>query len=243
MYTETGAVMNAYGANNELLITETPLFTITGSNEATGATMNISASYSSSDYVGFSLDATTMANGGQVASSNRYRYLTSYGTYLERDTDADTVKIYYPGNRPGYANVAIGTNPVFSTSGGSSGGTYNKAVPIYNPVSKLASEVATDSTLNTDLVLVGGPCANTVVKKILDEAWSTTNSCGDWVTKVGAYDSGKGIIKIVDNVFTSGQKALIIAGSSGADTRNLAKKAMNPTTFASMSGSEWIGSA
>jgi hypothetical protein len=77
----------------------------------------------------------------------------------------------------------------------------------------------------------------------LDEAWSTTNSCGDWVTKVGAYDSGKGIIKIVDNVFTSGQKALIIAGSSGADTRNLAKKAMNPTTFASMSGSEWIGSA
>jgi S-layer protein (TIGR01564 family) len=139
--------------------------------------------------------------------------------------------------------VAVGDDPEFTTSGGSSGGTYNKAVPIYNPVSKLASEVAMDTTLNTDLILVGGPCANAVVKSLLNTAWSTEDSCAYWLADAQLGQEGKGMMKIVDNVFGSGKKALIIAGYSGADTRNLAKKAMNPTTFASMSGSEWIGSA
>jgi hypothetical protein len=219
IYTEGGAYIDLTNTTPDLIkITENPLFNITGSNGPTGIQMSITSTYSSSDYVGFTIDGTTAAQGGQVGSANKYQYITDYGTYLEKDTDVDTVKIYYPGDRPAYANVAIGTNPVFSTSGGG-GGTYNEAVPIMNPVAKLDTQVSTTG-LTADLILVGGPCANTLVKQLLNTEWSVTDSCSEWGTKVGTA-SGTGLLTTITNAFGSGHKALIVAGSNADDTRNL----------------------
>jgi S-layer protein (TIGR01564 family) len=145
--------------------------------------------------------------------------------------------------RPAPANVAIGSNPVITTVAGAGGGTYNEAIPITNPIAKFASEVTADSTLDKNIVLVGGPCVNTIVKTLLDEDWNTTDSCNYWLnTHETLKTAGNGMLKIVEDVFGSGQKALIVAGTQGVDTRNLiANKVIKPTVYTALEDDEYIG--
>ncbi|RLJ09690.1 MAG: hypothetical protein DRP15_02820, partial [Candidatus Aenigmatarchaeota archaeon] len=142
-------------------------------------------------------------------------------TYLDLTGDSvgtKKVEIYYPGKRPAYVNVAVGSDPQVVVSGGT-GGTYEKAVKITTPVAKLASEVDT-SALTSDLILIGGPCANSLVATLLSAEGIT---CDNW-------NYTKGIIKEIENAFDSGHKALIVAGTTGSDTRELAAMVMQGTT-------------
>ena len=181
--------------------------------------------------------------GGQVESEKLYHYLSNYGTYVIHDSDSDSAMLYYPGNRPAYVNVALGSDPDI-TSTGVAGGTYNKAVPITNPVAKIASEISQDSSLNKDLILVGGPCANGIVETLLKTAWNKTSACDYWLSGDDTdLAAGNGVIRVVENVFGSGQKALIVAGTNAADTRALiANYVIKPTKMATLTGAEYKGS-
>jgi hypothetical protein len=241
IYTKNEGVINLYSTAGDVVFVETPLYTLSasGGNDPSGQKLNVSAAYASND-ISFSTNAT--AYGGQVGSANKYRYLTRYGTFVEHDTDADSVKLYYPGIRPAFANVAVGTAPVVSTTGGVAGGTYKQAVPITNPVAKFPDEVTQTSALNRDLILVGGPCANAVVKTLLNEKWSVTDSCTQWMADADLMSSGKGLITVVENVFLSGHKALIVAGTDAVDTRNLiANFVIKPAKMATLTGAEYKG--
>nr|NIO22661.1 S-layer protein [Candidatus Aenigmarchaeota archaeon]NIQ17776.1 S-layer protein [Candidatus Aenigmarchaeota archaeon]NIS73096.1 S-layer protein [Candidatus Aenigmarchaeota archaeon] len=182
--------------------------------------------------------------GGQVESEKLYHYLSYYGTYVVHDSDADSATLYYPGNRPAYANVAVGGDPVISTTAGAAGGTYNEAVPVTNPVAKVASEISQSSALNQDIILVGGPCANSIVETLLAEAWEKTNACDYWLSGEDAdLAAGNGVIKVVEDVFGSGQKALIVAGTNAEDTRALiGNYVIKPTKMATLTGGEYKGS-
>ncbi len=238
IYTEGEAVIDVDNSVHNILITETPLYQV--GNDPAGEAINVSAAYDASTYVSFTI-LPASANGNQIGTSNKYRGVTSYGTYIERDTDTDTVDMYVPGNRPAYANIAVGTNPVVSVAGGVSG-TYKAAVPVTNPIAKFPSEIAQTSTLDKHIILVGGPCANAIVKDILNSAWSVSDSCAAWGTNADLKDAGKGLIKIVEGVFGSGKNALIVAGSTAADTRNLiANKVIKPTVFNALTGAEYKG--
>ena len=232
LYTEGEAIigLQTMAAVN---VTENPLYTLSGDPSTTK--VNMLGSYSNNE-VSFSVSGVTLH---QVGTQNKYSGVTSYGTYVEHDTDADVVHVYYPGTRPAYLNVAVGSDPVISTSGASAGGTYKEAVPIYNPVAKFVSEVP--STPTQDLVLVGGPCANDLVKQILNDAWSTDDSCEYWRSDATLGQPGAGLVKVVENVLGSNHKALIVAGYSGDDTRTLAQKLMKPDTYSTFSGDEWKG--
>ncbi len=215
LYTQEEAAINI--DNPYITITESPLYTLSGSNEPTGSTINITASYSAANGVTFSTNATTY----QVGTSYEYKGVTNYGTYLDLTGDSvgtKKVEIYYPGKRPAYVNVAVGSDPQVVVSGGT-GGTYEKAVKITTPVAKLASEVDT-SALTSDLILIGGPCANSLVATLLSAEDIT---CDNW-------NYTKGIIKEIENAFDSGHKALIVAGTTGSDTRELAAMVMQGTT-------------
>lgn len=205
----------------DVYITEKPLYTLSGSNEPSNRTINISAAYSAND-VNFGL---TISGVSEYTTTGTYekRSLTPYGTYVERDTNADTNSVYLPGNRPAYARVAVGSAPVFSETSGST--DVDVAVKVTAPVAKLASEVDT-AALTGDLILVGGPCVNSLVKTLLDADWNVTDSCASWGDNV----AGTGIIKEVADAFSSGQKALIVAGTTAADTRSLAAQVMTGTT-------------
>ena len=134
-----------------------------------------------------------------------------YGLFTVVNSDGQgRVTMYYP-NDQAVANVAIGENPVWTVGSGSAGGTYAVAVPIQNPIAKFAREV--DKTnLAGDLILIGGPCVNDLVRDLLADEGLT---CDTW-------DKNVGIIRVVENAFNSGKKALIVAGTTKTDTRNLA---------------------
>lgn len=91
------------------------------------------------------------------------------------------------------------------------GSTYNQIVPITTAVAKLDSEITTTEKAK-NLVLVGGPCVNTLVAN-LATAGKFDYTCANWP------GSNFAIIKVVDDGFTTGKVALVVAGTRAADTR------------------------
>jgi len=162
--------------------------------------------------------AATQANQAWKSDTDVTSYMDRYGTLANRDSgDQGVVTVYYPDVQS-VAAVAIGANPSFSTEVG--GTTVETAIKIQNPVAKFAKEIST-STLSKDLILVGGPCANALVAT-LAETDTDIPACDDW-------DLTTGIIKEVSDAFGSGQKALVVAGTTAADTRSLAGMVMKGT--------------
>ncbi|MCK4714029.1 MAG: S-layer protein, partial [Candidatus Aenigmarchaeota archaeon] len=144
-----------------------------------------------------------------------------YGVLVQANSDEQgTADVYYPDTQAVMA-VGIGSNPVFSVSG--EGGTVKEAYQITSAIGKLANEISSPSTLNRDVILVGGPCANTLVATLMDVA-STWPECG-----VPFENLNDGIIKEYTDAFGSGQKALVIAGVVGDDTRALAARVLSGT--------------
>jgi hypothetical protein len=85
IYTAKEAIINVSSSNQDILITENPLFTISGSNEPTGGTINVSASYAAATYVSFAVSGTAAGyTESQVGTTNTYHGVTYYGTYVER---------------------------------------------------------------------------------------------------------------------------------------------------------------
>ncbi len=168
----------------------------------------------------------------------------SYGTFVVFDSDNQgKADIYYPDDQA-IAAVGVGSDPSFSTGTATAGGKYNEAVPVTNPVAKLASEIPQDSTLNQDLILVGGPCANPIVETLLAKDWNVTSACDYWLGGTDAdLAAGNGLLKVVEDVFGSGQKALIVAGTNAEDTRALiGNYVIKPTKMATLTGGEYKGS-
>jgi len=210
----------ALNGNMSIVAWEVPLYDITEQNEPAATKVNTTAAWSSND-VNFNVVGVSTT---QVGTSNKYRGMTSYGTLVESDTDADTVNIWHPGKRPAYVNVAVGGDPTI-TIGGATGGTVEQAVKVTQPVAKFASEITDPAGIASDLILIGGPCANSLVATLMD---TTADTCfADWQ----AYNGGitEGIIKEFTNAFGSGQKALVVAGTDAADTRTMAAKVMQGT--------------
>lgn len=202
-------------------------------NNLFGGTLKISTSYTSND-VGFSItyddeDGDSNFNddllGGQVGTSDVYNYLTKYGTFVTHDTNADKINIYYPGNRPAYALVAVGSNPVWSTTeavGPTPAVSYKTAVPVTTALAKLDSEVTQAERNEKNFILVGGPCANALVAELAAAGkfnyQGSPLTCDAWDARTYAGDVF-GLIQLVDNAFATGKVALVVAGSRAEQTR------------------------
>jgi S-layer protein (TIGR01564 family) len=141
-------------------------------------------------------------------------YVDLYGTYVKRTTTGqDTLKVYYPDDQV-VANIAVlGEGATISTTGGAAGATVKQAVPVKTPLGKLDTEITSSDKSTKNLILVGGPAVNTLVKELADGGKTKTR---DWYVSQGA---GTAIIDLVEDAFTSGKSALVVAGHSAADTR------------------------
>ncbi|MBI4020525.1 MAG: S-layer protein, partial [Candidatus Aenigmarchaeota archaeon] len=167
--------------------------------------------------IAFTSAGTNVGTFETTEDSDVARAVDEWGTLVERNTDnEDLATIWYPREQA-VADVALGPDPVFG-GGAGTGGTVQAAVKIQNPVAKLASEVPATSALPMDLILVGGPCANSVVASLL-QGGAAADQCATW-------DHNTGIIRVVNNAFGSGKKALIVAGTDATDTRGLAARVM-----------------
>lgn len=172
-------------------------------------------------YMMVKIDADGITGDKDSASltSNTYvtKYVNSYGTEVYYDSQATAngmVKIYYPDTQA-VASVAVGSDPSFTTTGTS---TVESATRITSPVSKLASELSSTAP-GADLILIGGPCANALTAVVMA---ADNVSCGAWPHTTG-------VIKEYTGAFTDGSKALVVAGTTADDTRNLASMVMSGT--------------
>jgi len=227
LYTAHKTQIQLYDATpGEFWVTEAP-FSLAGVQCATEVTLNVSTGLSAGevDTIDVKNASAALAGSGLVSKDDTdYEYgVSASGTYIIRNTDADTLKIYAPEiQTPVF--VAVGSDPSFSAGDGVSGGTVKQAVLIKNSISKMESEIST-STLDRDVVLLGGPCANGLVATVLNMS-ASSGACSSEFT---ALYPTEGVIKVVTNAFGSGQKALVVAGVDRAATRALAVKVMQGT--------------
>lgn len=109
-------------------------------------------------------------------------------------------------------------------AGGSttSGSSYNALTPVSSPVAKLASEAGVGSSVRSkNLVLVGGPCANSLVQELVDAgkipaAYTCAGGLGSGWTSGSAYVWA---IDLPADTFTAGKIAIVAAGTDAKDTR------------------------
>jgi len=147
--------------------------------------------------------------------------VTEWGTKVVYDsTAAGTATITYPDTQV-YHLVAVGENPVFVTA--AAGVTYNEAAPLLHSIAKLDTEIMdyqgnivdTAAVANYHLVLVGGPCVNVLAWKLVqDGKLDSSYACGGT-----AWTPATAYVIAVDNAFATGRTALLVAGTTAADTK------------------------
>lgn len=183
------------------------------------STRVVTATYNSANSQ-YDMRATTTGLKS-TANSNQFYALSNYGTFWDAKTEPYDVSWYYPSTQVGtdlfVAPVAATTS---STTGSASGGVVVNAV---GPVAKLDSEVASPLATN-NLVVVGGPCVNTVAAALL----------GNPTTCTTGFTQGKAKIKLFEN---NGNVALLVAGYDAMDTRRAARVLTNYHDY-TLSGSE-----
>jgi hypothetical protein len=142
---------------------------------------------------------TSAANSNVFAGGKKYDLLTGYGMRVA-ETDAagddDTYVVYVPGDQV-KANVAI-----YEGSGA--------AASVVEPVLK------TDSTASayTKLILVGGPCVNTLTADFLGLTFPTCEAAS-------GITENKAIVQLLEK---DSKMALVVAGWEQADTKRAAEK-------------------
>jgi len=172
---------------------------------------------------GISINGTNVNEERYDKADNGYGNgpISDYGLIIDKpfaNFASDKVVLKVPSEQV-KAVIAIGKD--ISVGAGAGTATSTTAVPIKTPLGKLASEI--DSTIKStkNLILVGGPCANSLVKDLLNTAWNVPDSCAAWLDSTGAHyiPAGQAMIKLIDNAFGTGKAALIVAGTNAADTR------------------------
>ena len=158
-------------------------------------------------------DGNFSSNGGiwqlleDQENNDYYSGMTDYGAlwtlYDASSTDnPETLTIEYPlSQRGARVFVTFGETTTTKTAAGESCTVADLTI-----ANLLDEDVTTPSDYN--LIVVGGPCANTIASDLFMtcEAWS--------------YGPGEAVIKMVEN---GDNVALLVAGTEGTDTRRAAK--------------------
>jgi hypothetical protein len=158
------------------------------------------------------------ASAVSTSSNNVNHYVTKWGTKVVLDmSGAGTAIITYPDSQV-YHLVAVGENPSWITAA-TEAGTYKTYAPLSLPVSKLASEVTPADKTNANIVLVGGPCANSLVQALVDAGKLDASMTCAGGNPGPAWTPGVAYVKVVEDAFATGRVALVVAGTNAADTR------------------------
>jgi len=148
-------------------------------------------------------------NRGTVESD----YRTLYG-FIIRDPksngDSDQLEFAVPSEQLKATVVVQGST---STTTITNGTAIKKAVPIVDNIARLDTDSGMAAlTQSKNLILVGGPCVNTLTAQALGLPAGT---CGNAST----VPVNNAMIKIVNNAFTNGLTALVVAGWEADNTR------------------------
>jgi hypothetical protein len=100
-----------------------------------------------------------------------------------------------------------------------SGSTYNAIIGVTSAVAKLDSEMTDAMKASKNLVLVGGPCVNTVAQELVTNGkLDATYTCAGGVVG-SAWAANTGYIVLVEDAFATGKIAILAAGTKSEQTR------------------------
>ncbi|MBI4895460.1 MAG: S-layer protein [Candidatus Aenigmarchaeota archaeon] len=143
-----------------------------------------------------------------------------WGTVSWRDTgDQDKVTLWYPDDQVSAQVYVLAEGATIGGTSSTGGTTVDKWTvnPIKTALAKLDSEVTSADKATKHLILVGGPCVNTLVAD-LNTAGKFPYSCKSWPAR------NFGLLQVVDDAFASGKVALVVAGTRAEDTRWVTSK-------------------
>ena len=189
----TGATFTLTEADKDEDLTEGRAFTLTVKN-TTNDKLHVSDFNLSSSYA------------EETSDDNYISYVPSdLASIITTDESGDeyTFEIEYFG-KEATAEVIVATGGEVSSSAGALGDVLVKD-----------TEVSTVDDKN--LVIVGGSCINSAAANVLGGAY-----CGAAFTEATGVGEGQFLIKGVQDVYTDGKLALVVAGYDAADTVNAA---------------------
>ncbi|MFH1229823.1 MAG: S-layer protein [Candidatus Aenigmatarchaeota archaeon] len=173
--------------------------------------MDADATYNRVDIAAAPAFTSTKTSTAGVSGTTQSKYIDQFGTYVMYDsTMPGTLSISYPASQA-QAIVGVGKAPAASVGGAAGTVTTQTVFPITTDVVKLDSEVTSADQSANDMVLVGGPCINTMVAQ-LATAGKFPYTCDTWPGR------NFGRVQVIADAFATGKTALVIAGTTAADT-------------------------
>ncbi|MCK5474539.1 MAG: S-layer protein [Candidatus Aenigmarchaeota archaeon] len=187
-------------------------------------TVAIGSSY---DYLGATdgdADTNDVTWNGTNMAAKDDDVRTLYGTVIESpedNADSDKVVLEIPSDQ---VKATVTIKGLGSTVETVAGGVTQ--VDLGNGIAKLASEAEADKTAK-NLVLMGGPYANSLVEELAVEGKTPTKA--QWADL-----AGKAIVQAIDGAFAEGKAAIVVAGAGADQTRNAGLKLMGGTLTGAM---------
>ncbi|MDG5761332.1 S-layer protein [Natronococcus sp. A-GB1] len=133
--------------------------------------------------------------------------MTNHGTHVTFD-DSDEVALSHPEEQL-ELSVALGSTDTTETSGET---VETVAEQSDLPDMAMLDEEETESVRdNNHLILVGGPAVNTLTQELYDDGDIDLSDVED--------DQSGAVIEIVEDAFSTGQHAMVVAGYAADDTR------------------------
>jgi hypothetical protein len=153
---------------------------------------------------------TKTSNSG-ISGTTQNKYVDQFGSFVTYDsTNPGTFSLSYPSSQA-QATVGVGKSPAASTTGTGGTVTTQTVLPITSDIVRLDSEVTDADKTGKDLILVGGPCINTLVAS-LATANKFPYTCANWPGR------NFGRVQLIADAFATGKTALVIAGTRADET-------------------------
>jgi hypothetical protein len=208
-----------YGGEIALSTTNGTLFTLVSptedSDEAQSGdeTFTVAATFDTTDDE-IDLSAPTTSGTFHASAVNKeyndndvQMFVSTKGVVFEYDADGDSsLMVTYP-EEDVYANVFVSPAGLAALGGGSTGGS--DAYVVNSVGVKLAVLDSEAGSMNKNMIVVGGPCANTVAAELM----GNPDNCAE------GFEEGKAMLQFFDR---NGKSALLVAGATADDTRGAA---------------------
>ena len=154
-------------------------------------------------------DGLTALQTLDTSDDDRQQAITQYGTWIELDTDSDSVDMAYPDEQAVVEVFLAPTGAQVTTVSGASGGMVKQLVPINTGVMKLDTDFSGTALDYKDFnaIVVGGPCANSVAAALMGNAESCQTG----------FSENSAIVKLFEH--SNGNVAMLVAGWDGVDTQ------------------------
>ncbi|MCK5063016.1 MAG: hypothetical protein KAR23_03735, partial [Candidatus Aenigmarchaeota archaeon] len=157
---------------------------------------------------------------------------TTFGVVVidpESNADGDKVILDVPAEQVKATVTVSGSGSTVSETAAAEGSYTPAALPATG-IAKVDSDA--EAAKSGNLILVGGPAVNSLVAELAADG--KTRTAEDWRTETdGVRDyADTALIQAVDDAFTSGKTALVVAGYSSEDTANAAYVLQNYAKFA-----------